>query len=124
MTFAYDAAQDDARAILADFGRLVTVSRPVLTGGDPADPAAGTESGMSADVLAAILPVSRGQVGMGIGDTVIRTDDVTIYAAVDLPFAPEANDQVESVLGTYRVLGATAIAPAGIPVLYEIMARK
>jgi len=123
MSFAYDAARDDARAILADFGQRVTLIRPVLTGGDPADPEAGQLSGMSAEGLAVVLPVSPGRVGMGVGDTVIGQDDVTIYAAADLSFAPEPNDQIVTALGTFRVLGVTAIAPAGITVVHEIMAR-
>ena len=124
MSFAYGAAQDDARAILADFGRIVTVTREVLAGADPADPDAGSSTVTRGNVLAAILPVGSSRVGMNIGDTVIGHEDVTIYAAADLPFAPEANDKVTSALGTFRVLGVTGLAPAGTVVFWEMTGRR
>jgi hypothetical protein len=61
---------------------------------------------------------------MNIGDTVIGHEDVTIYAAADLPFAPEANDKVTSSLGTFRVLGVTGLAPAGTVVFWEMTGRR
>lgn len=124
MSFAYGAAQVDARAILADFGRIVTVTREVLAGADPAEPDAGSSTVMSGDVMAAILPVGRGRLGMNVGDTVIGHDDVTIYAAADLPFSPEPNDKVTSTLGTFRVLGVTGLAPAGTVVFWEMTGRR
>jgi hypothetical protein len=124
VSFDYAAAQADARAILADFGRIVTVWRPALAGADPADPDAGIIIETRAEVLAAVLPVSRGRVGMGVGETVIGQDDVTIYAAADIAFPPEANDIVETEVGTFRVLGVTALAPAGTVVVYEMTGRR
>jgi hypothetical protein len=124
MSFDYLAAQVDALGILAEFGQRITVSRPVLTGADPADPQAGSLTATSAEVIGAVLPVSRGRVGMGVGDTVIRAEDVTIYAAHDIAFVPQENDQFVTAQGTYRALGADAIAPAGITVAYEITARR
>lgn len=123
MSFDYGQAATDARALLADFGRPGTFTRPVVTGGDPADPAAGTESVISFEALVAVLPIPSNMVGMGAGETVIRDTDVRIYAGAGLPYDPQANDTLETVAGSWRVLSVSIFAPAGVTVLYEIVAR-
>lgn len=129
--FDYVGTAQEAADILAEFGALATVTRtpaPVDDGPDTGQP---SQVPASVTAWAAVFDYTEKTYG-NQDDALVRAGDRQIYmAAVDVDGVaiPVEDVPIEaSILGpdgaAYIVKNCKPINPAGVPVLYDIQARR
>lgn len=129
--FDYIESQADADELLQEFGQVGAIRRfTSVPGPDPWDPPVDTT--VDYPVTLAVLPIDLKETGRDIDGTLIKASDLQILASVlGLPFAPTSTDIVlingAMVDGAYEggaayiVLRNNTLAPAGVPVLHDMI---
>jgi hypothetical protein len=122
--FDYPEMAAVARELLIDFGQSGFVRRQTVTGGSPSEETAGTANVVSYAATFAIIPIETQQVGQAVGDTAIRITDRRVYMAANVAIAPRGDDRLVTAAGdVMTILRCLPIAPAGVTVAYDIVAR-
>jgi hypothetical protein len=124
---AYDYAPlaATARALLAEFGQEVTLTR---TTAGTYDPVTGTTSGAATDTetaYAAILPVGSNEVGQAMGEgNMIRSDDrKAIIEATDAAVS-ELQTLTDAAGVVWNIEVVNPVAPSGEAVIYKAILRR
>lgn len=117
---------EEVRLALDEDGQPVKIRVPAATGYDPDlddDPVPGTATDHDASGI--VLDFDTMQAGQAFaGGTLILAGDRRAYISVpDVAPAP-GHLLVESAGAVWNVRGVKALAPAGVPVLYELLLRK
>lgn len=124
----YDEMADMALEMLAEFGRVIQLSRTV--GGDY-DPDTGTTGGSteSENATVVILPASNGTVqAFDIryenGTLIEQNLRALTIAAKDLAWVPIAGDKATFDGSDWTFIGCTPVNPAGTPVVYKAAVKR
>lgn len=124
----YDEMADMALEMLAEFGRVIQLSRTV--GGDY-DPDTGTTGGSteSENATVVILPASNGTVqAFDIryenGTLIEQNLRALTIAAKDLTWVPIAGDKATFDGSDWTFIGCTPVNPAGTPVVYKAAVKR
>jgi len=122
--FDYAEMETIARELLIDSGQSGYVRRKTVTGGHPALQTAGNATDPGYLATFAVIPIETQQVGQAVGDTAIRITDRRVYMAANVAIVPRADDRLVTAAGdVMTVLRCLPIAPAGVTVAYDIVAR-
>lgn len=125
MSIDYNAIAEGAAAALAEAGATLLLSVPNPSSYDPASGTASITS-TSYAITGAILPA--GQIngsGFSFGsDVAVRAQALVLLAATGQAPAPKPGCSINvssgPMLGTWSVIGADVLAPAGVAVLYGL----
>ncbi|MDU4249007.1 hypothetical protein [Pseudomonas sp.] len=124
----YDEMADMALEMLAEFGRVIQLSRVV--GGDY-DPDTGTSGGSTEtqDATVVILPASNGTVQafdirFENGTLIEQNLRALTIAAKDLAWVPIAGDKATFDGSDWTFIGCTPVNPAGTPVVYKAAVKR
>ena len=131
--FDYIESQADAEKLIAEFGQIGAIRRQERTGGVPWDPESGTMNDVDHPCTLAVLPIDLQDAGRDIGGTVIKASDVQILGSVaGLSITPTTTDTVlvdgAFNAGVYEggraltIIRCNTLAPAGVPVMHDILA--
>lgn len=124
MTFDYASIADDVDAILAEVGQEVKV-RTVISGAY--DPSTGKPSTTSSDLpgTGAVFDFALHLSGTSFlpGTLILAGDKQLLLSPVGVP-EPQPGWFV--IVGTvkWHVVATKTLAPAGVPVLYEVLLRR
>lgn len=127
MPFNYAASARTALRLLAQFGQTVTLSRIVPGTYDPAAGETTPDTPQAQTATAALLDYNLIASGQQFADgSMIRIGDKRLLIAAEgLAWAPDEMTTVTDNGGTvWQLEKLTALAPAGIPVLYKANATK
>lgn len=124
MSDFYERAQATAERLISSRGQKVTISRKQVVHSDPVDGV--VDSGIvSSDVNAVVLPATGGKIAAL--DNRLSGDNLNqeqlrflLVSGAELSFEPKYGDAVKIGCDDWLVRGATAVSPAGTPVLYKI----
>lgn len=131
--FDYIESQADANELIAEFGQIGAIRRQERTGGVPWDPESGTLTDVDYPCTLAVLPIDMKDAGRDIGGTVIKSSDLQILGSViGLSITPTTTDTV-LVDGTFNgavyeggraltIVRCNTLAPAGVPVMHDMLA--
>lgn len=120
MAFNYEGSAKTALALLANFGRSMTlIQETEVVGDDPFDPATPTEktftvTGVLLDIKDRDFPDSLVVVG----------DRKAIIAASGLSVTPAVGDQLKVGDDTYKVIIPKPLSPAGTAVIHTLQVRR
>lgn len=126
-----DYAQD-AREVAADLredGALITLSWSVALPYDPSNPRAPATTTVSVTAAGVVLPYSSRVIGTQSDSLIQSGDQQLLLAVLDAdgnPFA-EPKPEAEAKLAdgsTWKVKNPRTLAPAGVPVMYDITLRR
>ena len=129
--FDYIESQADADELLREFGQVGAIRRFTnVPGPNPWDPPIDTT--VDYPVTLAVLPIDLKDTGRDIDGTLIKSTDLQILASVvGLPFAPSTTDilLINGAMvdggyvggSAYIVLRNNTLAPAGVPVLHDMI---
>jgi len=132
--FDYIESQADADELLSEFGQIGAIPRSVSTpGANPWDPP--TNATTYHRVTVALLPINLQDVGRDISGTLIKaSDQQALISPVGLTIEPTTTDILlvtgefvgdEYQGGEPRIVSvAKALAPAGVPVLYDLIVSR
>ncbi|MFD1944731.1 hypothetical protein [Paradevosia shaoguanensis] len=132
--FDYLQSQQDAEDLIAEFGQIGAIPRSVSTPGpNPWDPP--TNVTTCHRVTVALLPIDLQDVGRDISGTVIKaSDQQALVSPVGLAIVPTTTDILlvngefvgnEYVGGEpWIVSAAKMLAPAGVPVLHDLIVSR
>ena len=129
--FDYIESQQDAEELIDEFGQVGAIPRTTM-GPPPDDWTPGVEVTVWHPLKVAVLPIELQDAGKDIGGTVIKASDKQLLASVvGLAITPTTTDVI--VLGgefvdgeyvggeTYTVLRCNTLAPAGTPVMHDMV---
>lgn len=133
--FDYLEAQEDARELLEEFGREITISRAISGYGPAHNP--GQSHVITGLATAVVLPASKGTIeafdnrieGGTLIDEKLRYVMMLPKIVKTSPFGPEAFEPQSLDVLTFdgydwTVLGCTPLNPAGTPVLYSMGVKR
>lgn len=121
MSFDYAASAATAAALLDNFGQTVTLSRVVPGSYDPATGEMTPDSEQAQTVKAVVLPYKDGDYLEGT----VNAGDRRALIAPNVSWAPDASTHLTEANGTvWQLENVTAVAPAGVPVLYKAHATR
>ena len=117
--FDYTRARATATRLLERFGQSAQLRKTTQIGGEPWDPASGTQWASDTDVTVAILTYQADEVD----GSVITSQDRRVFVAADGSIDIRTSDAL--VIGgvAFQVLDVTPLSPAGTVVYFEIQAR-
>lgn len=130
--FDYIESQADAEELIAEFGQIGAVVRTTM-GEPPNEWTPGAEVTVYHSINVAVLPVELQDAGKDIDGTTIKSSDVQVLASVvGLLITPATTDTL-LVDGAFAgdvyeggraltVLRCNTLAPAGTPVMHDIIA--
>jgi len=132
--FDYIESQADADELIEEFGQVGAVPRITFGEPDPATPwIPGEEVMVYHRINCAVLPIELQDAGRDIGGTLIKSSDVQILASVvGLSITPTTTDTI-LVDGAFNgevyeggraltIVRCNTLAPAGVPVMHDILA--
>jgi hypothetical protein len=131
--FDYIESQADADELIAEFGQTGAIPRTTM-GPPPNEWTPGEEVTVYHQVNLAVLPIELKNAGLDIDGTLIKASDKQILmSVVGLAIEPTTTDIV-LVNGTfvgdeyqggeaYTILRCITLAPAGVPVVHDLLAR-
>lgn len=131
--FNYIESQADAEELIAEFGQIGCIPRTTQTpGAEPWDPP--TETTVQHPITIAVLPIELQDAGKDIDGTLIKASDKQVLASViGLTITPTTTDTLlidgEFVDGEYQggtsytILRNNTLAPAGTPVMHDMIVR-
>lgn len=126
--YSKDAAE--ALAAIKEAGEeyIIFRSRPAFDdiSGTPVEP---PDTPLTGKLAAVVLPRYKGATFASLDDSLkealIRGKLKTVLAAAQgAPFAPEALDEITLADGVWQVVGCTALAPNGLPIIFTIGIHK
>jgi len=118
---AYEEMAEAAAEMLAEYGQRGLVRRVVMTGGGPSDPAGGTETIVEYSAHMAVFPVDLMREDRIDGTNVKSGDFQVICEAIETELT--ADDRLICDQGTLTIVRLGRIAPAGVTVAYDMVAR-
>lgn len=121
MTKLDDKLRPKVKALLARLGKLVTYTAIVRTRDATSGDTLSVET-VHSSILA--TPPTRYMRRLADGDAVKRGDVRISFAALDLPFTPASNDQVEFDSTTWRVVSVTPVYSGELEVLWTLQLRR
>ncbi len=124
MTFDYAGTAQDVDATLKEVGQSVTL-RTITAG--PYDPATGKASSVSAELpgFGAVFDFVLHLSGTAFvpGTLIVAGDKQLLLSPVGVA-EPQPGSLIIVGTVTWHVVATKTLAPAGIPVLYEVLLRK
>ncbi|MDF2797519.1 MAG: phage protein [Devosia sp.] len=130
--FNYIESQADAEELIAEFGQIGAIPRTTFEPGpNPWTP--GGEVTVYHAIKVAVLPIELQDAGRDIGGTLIKSSDAQILGSVlGLTITPTTTDTI-LVDGAFNgdvyeggraltVIRCNTLAPAGTPVMHDIIA--
>jgi hypothetical protein len=105
-----------AQRLLSRFGTTITWRRPgarTVTAGVESNGAASTAS-----VVGVVLPITDARDARFEPATVVRGEAAEILTAGTVATAPRPGDEYVASGATWKVIGVTTLAPAGVAMLY------
>lgn len=130
--FDYIESQADAEELIAEFGQIGAIPRTTFVAG-PNEWTPGSDVTVYHRINVSVLPIELQDAGKDIGGTLIKSSDVQILASVvGLAVVPTTSDTV-LVDGAFNgdvyeggraltVVRCNTLAPAGIPVMHDMLA--
>lgn len=132
--FDYIESQADADELIAEFGQIGAIPRATFGEPDPSTPwKPGGEVTIFHRINCAVLPINLQDSGKDIGGTVIKsTDEQILGSVVGLAITPTTTDTI-MVDGAFNgdiyeggrsltIVSCKTLAPAGVPVMHDILA--
>jgi len=125
MSQFYDEMADLALEMIREFGQEIVVIREGPFAQDPISGTVINEEEQRMVLQAIVLPTSRGTIEtfdnrtMGQDSLIDEKLRFVKAAAKGATFEPRSGDVVEMQGKRWRILGATPVAPAGIPLIYN-----
>lgn len=117
------AEAEEVRQSLEEEGQDVTLTREVQGEYDP-DLGAAPMVTETAGAVGLAFGYSLQQAGAAFESGLILVGDKQLLMSVPLEFLPEPGHMVTLVDGLWLIKNAKSIAPAGVPVLYDLHLRR
>lgn len=130
--FDYIESQQDADELIEEFGQVGAIPRTVM-GPPPNEWTPGEGTTVYHAIKVAVLPINLQDAGKDIGGTVIKATDVQILGSVSgLLITPTTTDTI-LVDGAFNgdvyeggrsltIIRCNTLAPAGVPVMHDMLA--
>lgn len=118
----YDEAAEMARAMIAEFGQPVLLSKQPVSDYDPSDMGNAAPATPPQRVKGILLDYSGYHFQQG---GLIQVGDLKLKVpALGLEWPPELNTQVVVGDTTWTVVRVKEVSPGGLPILYELQVRS
>lgn len=120
-TFDYAEAASDADELIREFGQPGSIlATPPRGDWDDADPAP-----VSYPCQLVVFPIDLQNTGYDAAGTLIKAGDVQILVSVvGLAVTPTTVNQIITANGPFNIIRVNTLAPAGVPVLHDIIGRR